>query len=346
MDQSRYRDKAYLVTYELTVDIFEEYDIKVDDILPIRSVYMLYTDRGVKIFKKINYSVSELEFINNVVNHIIDNGYKYVVEFMKTVGGDYYIEREDGIYAALNLVEGREADYQNPLDVSRVAKALCSLHKSSRGIEGVIESRDNLYKWIPKFKKRGQELLKFKEISELHEIKSDFDNLFLKYVDGYYQQALEAVEFLESSSYEKLCDEIKSRGDICHHDLAYHNILIDNDNNVNFVDFDYCIQDLKIHDIGNLMAKSIKYCNWDIEKAEMILESYSSVEPLRKEELEVLYGFLMFPQDFYEISRQYYIKTKNWDEEEFLSRLDRKAGYWEDRNLFLEDFKNIIKMGV
>lgn len=346
MDQSRYRDKAYLVTYELTVDIFEEYDIKVDDILPIRSVYMLYTDKGVKILKKVNYSMNELEFINNTVNHIINNGYKYVVQFMNTVSGDHYIEREDGLYVALNLVEGREADYQNPLDVSMVSKALSRLHKSTRGMEGVIDSRDNLYRWIPKFKKRGEELLKFKEISELHEIKSDFDKLFLKYVDGYHEQALKAIDLLESSSYEKLCDEVKESKNICHHDLAYHNILIDKDNNVNFVDFDYCILDLKIHDIGNLMAKSIKYCNWDIEKAESILESYSSVELLRKEELEVLYAFLMFPQDFYEISRQYYMKTKNWDEEDFLSRLERKAGYWADRKLFLESFKDIVKMGV
>lgn len=346
MDQSRYRDKAYLVTYELTTDIFDSYNIKVDDIVPIRSVYILYTDMGVKILKKISYSIDELEFVNAAVNHIINNGYDYVVNFMETANGDYYIKRQDGLYVMLNLVEGREADFQNPLDVAMVSRSLCRMHKSTTNIQDVIEKRNNLYKWISSFKKRAVELLKFKEISELHEIKSDFDKLYLEYVDTYYNQAVKSVEFLKDSSYEKLCDEVSKSKNICHHDLAYHNILIDNDNNVYFVDFDYCIVDLRIHDIGNLIAKSIKYCNWDFEKAESIIENYCSIDELKKEELNVLYGFLTFPQDFYEISRQYYMKTKNWDEEDFLSRLEKKAGYCSDRNAFLDGLKSMVKMGA
>lgn len=346
MEQSRYRDKAYLVTYELTTDIFDAYNIKVDDILPIRSVYIIYTDVGVKILKKVDYSLEELDFINSVVRHIANNGYSYVVSFMETVDGNYYIKREDGLYAVLNLVEGREADFQNPLDISLVAKALCRLHKSTHGIKHVIDRRNNLYKWIPTFKKRAEELLKFKEIAELHEIKSDFDSLFLKYVDMYHEGAVKSGELLKASGYERLCAEAVEVQNVCHHDLAYHNILIDDESNVYFVDFDYCIQDIRVHDIANLIVKSIKHCNWDSEKAWSIIQNYSAIDKLGLDELEVLYAFLTFPQDFYEISRQYYMKTKNWDEEDFLSRLEKKSAYYDDRKNFLENFQSIIKKGA
>jgi len=339
MDLSRYRDKAYLVTYELTADMFDLYDIKVDDVVPIRSVYMLYTDKGVKILKKINYGIDELQFINSVMEHITGNGYKYVVPFMKTVEGSYYMEREDGIYVLLDLVEGREADFKNPIDLAMVSKALCKLHNSTRGLEKIIDKRNNLFTWIPDFKNRALDLLKFKEIAELHHIKSDFDNLFLKWVDIYHEQALKSIEILENSSYEELCRRVEEQKNICHHDLAYHNIIIDSESNVYFVDFDYCILDLRVHDLANLITKAIKGFNWDIEKAEDIIENYCSIDKISDEEFYVLYGLLSFPQDFYEVSRQYYMKTKNWDEEDFLSRLERKCSYYEDRKNFLEALK-------
>ncbi|KPU44556.1 spore coat protein I [Oxobacter pfennigii] len=346
MDLSRYRDKAYLVTYELTTDIFELYDIKVDDIVPIRSVYILYTDKGVKVLKKINYSLQELEFTNSVTEHLLDKGYSNIVTYMNTTDGRYYVKKSDGIYVVLNLIKSREADYQNPSDVSNVSRELCIFHKFTRGMKGIMEKRNNLFKWIPDFEKRACDLLKFKEIAQLHEIKTEFDKLYLENVVRYLNQASQSIELLKSSKYEELCKETEEINNICHHNLAHHNVMIDDCNKVYFSDFDNCIKDLRIHDVANIMVKAIKYFNWDVNTAQSILENYSSIDALRKEEVEVLYGFLTFPQDFYEISMQYYMKTKRWDEEDFLSRLVRKAGYYEDRLNFLEYIKSKVKTGI
>lgn len=342
MDLSRYRDKSYLVSYELTTDIFDSYDLAVEDIVPVRSVYILYTNKGIKILKKVDYGIEDLEFINIVINYIYENGYKYVVPFMKTIGGMYHIKRNDGIYVMLDLVEGREASFENPVDISNLSKALCSMHLSTRGIDSILEKRNRLYSWPVLFGKRTQNLLKFKEIAEMHEIKSEFDKVFLEYVDNYYSDALKSFKLINDLPYNEMCSMAYEQKNICHHDLAYHNILLDNDNKVYFVDFDYCILDLRIHDIANLIAKSIKHCNWDTEKARLILKSYSSIDKLEQVELKLLHAFLTFPQDFYEISSQYYMKTKNWDEDVFLSRLIRKSGYLEDRREFLYNMSNMI----
>lgn len=343
MDQSRYRDKSYLVTYELTTDIFETFDLLVDDIVPIRSVYILYTDKGVKILKKVNYGLDDLIFINGVMEHVRRNGFMNVVTFMKTVDGNYYMEKPDGIYVVLDLVEGREADYQNPIDLSLVAKSLCRFHNASRGMENIIAHRNNLYSWVPSFEKRAEDLLKFKEIAELHEIKTGFDRLYLNFVDRYYEDAVKSISLLKSSNYYNLCDKVNETKNICHHDLAYHNAIIDANNDVFFVDFDYCILDLRIHDIANLLVKSIKNCGWDVEKAANIIRDYCSIDALDCSELDVLYDFLIFPQDFYEISRSYYMRTRKWDEEEFQYRLENKVSTCSDREKFIEEFRHVCR---
>jgi CotS family spore coat protein len=346
VEQSRYRDKAYLVTYELTTDIFEAFGLLVDDIVPVRSVFMLFTDKGVKILKKINYELAELEFINYMLEHVQINGFKNVIGFLKVSDGNYYIEREDGIYTVLDLIDGREANFQDPTDISNVAGALCSFHKATACIGPVMEKRSNLYKWIPLFQRRVNEFLKFKEIAELHEIKTGFDRLFLEYIDMYYEDSIKSVELLKSSAYEKLCSKTQLCGNICHHDLAFHNTIIDTDNNVFFLDFDSCMLDLRIHDVGNLIVRAIKNSGWRMDAARMILGSYSHVDRLSFEELEVLHGFLVFPQDFYDICRSYYMRTKNWEEDDFLSKLQIKTDYFKDRKLFLEGFADIVKSGV
>lgn len=345
MEQSRYRDKAYLVTYELTTDIFDMFDIKVEEIVPVRSLYILYTDRGVKILKKVNYSLEELEFVNSVLEHVCRNGFKNVVRFLKTREDGYYFRREDGIYVVLDPAEGREADFQNPADIVSISKALCGFHNAASHIGSVSENRNSLYKRLTAFEKGALELLKFKEIAELHQIKTGFDLLFLKYIDRYYNESVKSVELLKSSAYEELCGSAASERGICLHNLAFYNIIVDNCGAVYFLDLDSCALDLRIHDIGDLIVSTIKNNSWDLEKAGIILSNYHQDYPLSLGELETLYAMLVFPQDFYDICRSYYMKTKNWDEEDFLAKLHVKTEYYNDRKKFLEGFKTIASVG-
>ena len=55
--------------------------------------------------------------------------------------------------------------------------------------------------------------------------------------------------------------------------------------------------------------------------------------------MNVLAAYLMFPQEFYDVATAYYMKTRNWEEEEFLDKLMRKLSYKDDREAFLKDMK-------
>ncbi len=343
----RFKDKAYLSKYDLDVDLFSEFDLVVDDVIPVRKVFILNTDKGDKVLKKVNYSISQLEFINFGIEYIRNNNFNRIIEFEKTKSKLIYVPWKNDIYCIMNLVEGRECEYSNPVDVMLASRAIAELHKASEGLvyeepfERLLAKNEQRYlcgRIIENFKKKLNDLMFFKSIATRNENKNEFDYIFLEYEEYYEENIMQSIDILNGSEYYNLCKE-KEKIVFCHHDLAHHNILI-NKEDVYFLDFDYAVIDLKVHDICNFTNKAIKNSAYDIEKANTILSEYTQVCPLDNRELKVLYGMLSFPEDFYSISRDYYTRKKQWSEEVFLGRLKKKVEGREDREEFLEAFRN------
>ncbi|QCX33432.1 CotS family spore coat protein [Caloramator sp. E03] len=329
----RYRDKAYLSNYMLDTKLFDKFDFLVEDASPVRSIYILNTNEGFKILKKVEYNTDTLNFIYNSLN-AVRKKYPYIINFRLSTDGKPYVEYEGGIYVVLDLIEGRECVFENPIDLSMSAKGLARFHNAGLEIEFKNNVRNQLGRIIDKFKSRIEDMKKYKDIALMHVNKSEFDILYLQYTDYYISCANDALVHLESSCYNNLCQSIYT---LCHHDLAHHNIIIGNDNNVYFIDFDYCIIDIPCHDICNMITRAIKHNGWNIEMAYNIIDAYTSERKISSEELNVLYGYLLFPQDFYDISSSYYMRTKNWEESEFVDKLIRRAGYKEEREYFLKN---------
>ena len=343
----RYKDKTYLSKYDLDVNLFNEFDLLVYDVIPVRKVFILNTDKGDKVLKKVNYSIKQLEFINCGIEYIKNNNFNRIIEFEKTKSKLIYVPWKNDIYCIMNLVEGRECEYSNPVDVMLTSRAIAQLHKASEGLiheetfKRLLAKDEHRYlcgKIIENFNKKLKELMFFKSIATLNENKNEFDYIFLEHVKYYDENIIQSINILKQSEYYNLCKE-KEKVVFCHHDLAHHNILI-NKEEVYFLDFDYAVIDLKVHDICNFTNKAIKDFCYDIEKCHSILSEYTSVNPLDNRELRVLYGMLSFPEDFYSIARDYYTRKKQWSEEVFLSRLKKKVEYKKDREEFLDSFKN------
>lgn len=331
----RYRDKAYLSNYSLDTKLFDSFDFLVEDAAPIRSVYILNTNRGMKILKKVDYSMEELDFLYNSLN-IIREKYPYVINFRESVDGKPYVRYEDGIYVVLDIIEGRDCIFENPLDLKKAANSLARLHTAGEAIDPNQTSRNNLERLLNKYEEKLKAMEKYKEIAAMHVNKSECDRLYLKHADYYISCIKRAYSHIEKSKYKELCNTWHT---LCHHDLAHHNILMGKDDNVYFIDFDYSVIDLPYHDISNIITKAIKHSEWDIDIANTIMEGYMEHREMLREEIEVLYGYLLFPQDFFDIASNYYMKNRGWDEDEFRDKLKRKAEYMEDREKFLNKFK-------
>ncbi|WP_298836317.1 CotS family spore coat protein [Clostridium sp.] len=343
----RYKDKAYLSKYDLDVNLFSKFDLLVYDVIPVRKVFILDTNKGDKVLKKVNYSKDQLEFVNYGIEYIRNNYFDRIIKFEKTKSGLIYVPWRDDVYCIMNLVEGRECEYSNPVDINLTSRAIAELHKASQGLidkeefKRLLAKNEQRYlsgKIIQNYKNKLDELMFFKSIANLNENKNEFDDIFLENVEYYAENIKKSINILNESSYFELCGE-KEKIVFCHHDLAHHNILI-NKEEVYFLDFDYAVVDLRVHDVCNFINKAIKNFCYDIDKCSDILQGYTEVNPLDDRELNVLYGMLSFPEDFYSISKDYYTRKKQWSEEIFLSRLKKKVEYKKDREKFLEDFNN------
>ncbi|WP_373471352.1 CotS family spore coat protein [Carnobacterium alterfunditum] len=343
----RYKDKAYLSKYDLDVNLFSEFDLAVYDVIPIRKVFILNTDKGDKVLKKVNYSIDQLQFINYSIEYIKNHNFDRIIEFEKTKANLIYVPWKNDIYCIMDLVEGRECEYSNPVDVMITSRAIAQLHRGSEGLideEGfklqLAKNKDRCLsgKLIENFNKKLKELMFYKNVATQNEDKNEFDYIFLQNVKYYEDNIIQSIDIIKQSDYFNLCKE-EGKTVLCHHDLAHHNILI-NKEEVYFLDFDYAIIDLRVHDVCNFTNKAIKDFCYDIEKFHSIIGEYTKINQLDDRELRVLYGMLSFPEDFYSISRDYYTRKKQWSEEVFLNRLKRKVGYKEDREKFLEAFKN------
>lgn len=341
MLNSKYDSREELCEYDLDVNLFKKFGLSVYEVVPVRKAFILCTSKGNKILKKVNYSLEELKFIYNSLNYI-NKSFNRTINFVTTLDGNIYTLWNNEVYFIMDLVKGRESEFSNPVDLNITSKSLAEFHKAGEGINSYVsfKSRNNCGNFIGALKRKKEEMIFFKSISNLYEEKNEFDEVFLKNVDSNIYQAEKSIDILENSKYYKLCGE-ENKVVLCHHDLAHHNVIIRGDKGY-FIDFDYSIIDLKVHDLCNYITKAVKNSGYHIEKAKDILNQYVKINSIDKNEMKVLYGMLAFPEDFYSISRDYYTKRKDWTLETFINRIEKKTYINEDKSQFIIEFEKLI----
>ncbi|MGM9973147.1 MAG: CotS family spore coat protein, partial [Clostridiaceae bacterium] len=120
---------------------------------------------------------------------------------------------------------------------------------------------------------------------------------------------------------------------------TYHNIIIDSEEKINVIDFDYSKREIRIFDLSNFMIKVLKRNHWDIKIAIDILEAYNETSPLIEKEFKVLYAFLLFPQRFWRLANRYYYNEVNWGQNTFIRKLEGLIEEQEKYVEFLQNFK-------
>jgi CotS family spore coat protein len=337
MNKLRYPEKKYLSTYELTSTFFKTLGVTVVDIIPLRKVFVLKTDKGNKILKKVDYDEERLEFINSCVENISKN-FSNVISFNTFSDGKKYKVLKGDCYVLMDLIEGREATFTNPIEFKMCGELLAKEHLASKGFANEKNVKSRIDKsLILKYKENLKNIEEIEWLVKSFKFKNEFDCLFLKDSQVYIKEIVEAIKLLELSEYN--CYREKGRNIVvCHNDLAEHNFLFSN-NEMYLIDFDYCSIDLRIMDLADLILKGIKNVAFDFNKALDVIDCYNKIYPLEDEEYKLLYILLLFPTDFCSITNSYYHKQKDWEEEVFINRLKMKLMNEDFRRNFLDRYK-------
>ena len=321
----------------------EEYNIDAKEVEKVKGAYRIEAEDKLYCLKIVKYELPHFLFILSAINHLNNNGFEYAPKVMKTVDGREYIAIDVFFAYVTEWLNGREVSYDNPVELSLAARKLAQLHKASQGfvVEEYMKPRVGWFKWLEIYRTRRCEILDFRDRIYTKSHRTSFDSYYLKLMEEALKQCDNAICNLCNSNYDiRMIDEI-TRSGFCHHDYAHHNILIGDNNELNIIDFDYCILDTHLHDLSSLLIRAMKYHKWSDERMKNILASYHEIYPLKQEEIPIMAAFIEFPQDYWQRGIQYYWEEKPWGEEFFIKKVKAYEEDREDRQEFIERFRQI-----
>ena len=340
MNKNRYVERKALCDYDLCEGLFDKLNLTVQDMIPLRKVFLLVTDKGKKILKRCDMKFEDVQFIDEALNYIYASD-KDVIRYCRNKDNEVITTYNGKNYIVLDMIEGREATFTNPVEISWCTKAIEKLHVSSKGIEKYLKDLNIKCKYgsniINEYINDLKNMEQIKLLVKKYKYKNDFDSLFLNSVESMEKQMNKAIELLMNTNYEKMKRDNRYFY-LCHNDLAHHNFIIE-DNEINIIDFDYCKREIRAYDISNFMIKVLKRCNWNLEYAKEIINAYNSVSPLRDDEYKVLYAYLQFPQRYWRLANRYYYNEVNWGQNTFSNKIESIINEQEKFTKFLDDFK-------
>jgi len=324
--------------------IMEKYKVKVVDIVKARSAYKIITTQGLICLKRMHHGKYKAANGSRLVEELRNNNFDFTAKYIKTTDGNLYVKSNKLVFYATEWIDGEECDLSSMEEVIACTKLLSKFHQATSKIDTErLKIRNNLKNWPKVFNDNLRELEKYKKTIERKKIKNEFDSLYYNHIDGFYNRGLIALKYLNNTEYYKLSKEANEKKTICHDSFYYQNIIKKNDNYY-IIDLDSIIIDLHVNDLGKFIRRLMfkKEFQWNFEKAREIIEAYMTINPLTKNELEVMLALIIFPHNFWKLGKKRYIKYKNWTEAKYMHKLNKLIDSDELQQNFLINYLDFL----
>ncbi|MCK4260123.1 MAG: CotS family spore coat protein [Halanaerobiales bacterium] len=320
--------------------IEKEYEIRVNDFKPLKKAWVLQTNQGSFFSKPFCFKDgSRLRFIDGAMQHLIKQGFDYIIPMERTRKDIPYISYAEDIFFMTPFMNLRQSNYDNPSELAQAARILAGLHLGSHGYEPGSELNPQSFwgLWPRRFKEKIQHLYTFR-LQLQHKNNWDiFDQIFTEKYPYYFNQANVALRRLLLTDYNRLMYNEQRFHTICHHDFEYHNLLISPQEQYYVIDFDYLLCDTHLHDLASILIRAGKRSNWKNERGETILSNYHQIYPLRPEEIPVIKAIMFFPQDFWQVAFARYFEKQPWPVDRFARKITQIINHEKERLHYIEN---------
>ena len=328
-----------MITY-----IMVKYNLKVVSTFKVRGAYKVVTDNGTVCLKHIKHGFRKTINGNWLIENLMKKNFKNVAKFFKTKAGESYVKYNKYTFYVTEWIDGIECNLENQDEAVNCVTLLANFHNVVRILgTNTLKIDNNLKNWPKIFSKNIVELERFKNIIDKKRIKNQFDIIYLKYIDSFYERGINALNILNNSNYYELSHIANTNKTLCH-DSFYYNNIIKRGNEYFIIDLDNIIIDLQVIDLGKFIRRLMFRNNykWEFQKAKYMIEAYMHVNPLTYAELEVMLALIIFPHKFWRLGKKRYIKQKNWDEDKYTRKLEKTIKYNDLEQKFLQDYLNYI----
>lgn len=326
-------------------EVFRQYNFKIENIYRARGALLLETDKGVKLFRSIQNSKPRIEFENNILLFLKEQGYKNIDLYYPNQDNEIISEDSQGEkYTVKDWCIGEESNLKDAVQVKNAAKNLAILHKELKSVSFAKERPFNQSQVLPRlFEKHNRELKRVKTYIIDKKQKNEFEVRFLNVYDRFYEQATEALRLLKNSKFDEIMKQSISEGTIMHGSYTYHNIVVTS-NGIFTTNFDKADVGLQVSDLYYFIRKVMEKNNWDVELCNIILDEYLAHNALDKGEQELLYILMLYPEKFWKVTNYYYNGKKSWISGRTIQKLACIQQQEQIKNLFLQNLERYCIM--
>lgn len=321
-------------------EIVKEFGFKLMKKTPRENHYIVHTDKGVFYLKKVDFKISEILFIHNAKEYLAFRGFynidRYIVANRKP-----YIEHDKDRYIMTSYIKGRRYDSTNTNELKKASMTLAALHNASRGYvpRAGSKSISNMTKLQKTYLDKCEDYIYMKSLVKMRSIKGTIDKLFLDSVDMLYDMGIESAKQLQRNGYFELCQKETIERYFCHNNYSHNNIIIDENEELNVINFDKCRYELRCFDIANFIIDAMDKVDWNFQSALVILEAYNKVRNLEKREYKIMASFLQFPEDIWKITTKYYYEEYDLFQDKYYKRLKDRIEKLPNKIEFLNKYK-------
>jgi hypothetical protein len=222
------------------------------------------------------------------------------------------------------------------------------------------------------FDKRNRELKRVRGYIRDKRQKNEFEVAYLNYYETFCEQGRAASSRLENSGYHGLLQEAVSQCRVCHGNYTYHNIIMVKNRaesmqkvyvppgwiskpslsaaelsmlghvDIATTNFEKTYIGLQIADLYQFVRKVMEKNDWDILYGSNMIDAYDRVKPISKEEFNILYILLLYPEKFWKITNYYYNGKKSWVSGRNIQKLNSIGGQNVKKEMFLKKLESIL----
>lgn len=307
--------------YDNGVGVLSQYGLTARTTCRGRGAMLCETETGWKSIQEFGGARNKLELQWQLQEQIIRSGAVQTDCPLRNETGELVSQGEDGqLYVVRKWYPGKECDTRSIPEIRRAASAMARLHKAARLPLRKEYEKESL---ISECTRHNAEIRKIRRYLSGKQKKNPFEKLLLDSADEFLEQGEAAVEELKDSGYERLREEARQKGCICHGEFNQHNILFCGGGQDTVIHFDKWNFDLQTADLYQFMRKILEKHNWDLQTGAEILSAYEKEQPLQKTELQNLRIRLSYPWKYWKLANHYYGGKKTWMSQKNIEKLEQ-----------------------
>jgi len=325
----------------LCVKILENYEIDVISIKKTKGYYVINTAQASYVLRKTSDSEERALLRYQIQETLLKNDFLDIEKIYKTRDNNLFVSEDGQKYILNDYIMGREADFDDIDDLSKILCKLAKFHQSAKSLDIVPKQfyADDLNARLTKML---SELSAFRKKITTSKSLSNFDLLFLKNYEYYEKKISTSAMLLDKANYPKKLEEAYSENSICHNNLKKETLMI-KDNEVSIAMLSGISVDHFSADIAMIINKYMKYSSNRQINILDIIDMYSNAgnNKLDADDLNIVLARLLIPTVFLGASKEYYMKKRSWAPSVLTADLEQEIN---SRETFLEYIEPLVAL--